>query len=339
MNEFELIKSLISKQKVEFSNKDLGPGDDAALISIPNNKKILASKDLLVEGVHFDFSYALPQDVGWKAIAVNASDIYAMGGELAGFLVGLAMPKDSTELAKDVYQGMYEYLEKVNVPIYGGDISRSDKLVLSITALGFVDAPILRSGAKVGDLVLVSGKLGYSKLGLDILQKNKISSLVTSSISDADKQEAVSLHLRPEPSYEISNFFSKNIKVNSMIDVSDGFFQDLNHVLEASGVSAIVNIDKVPSVISKEIDSRYHFELISGGEDYRLVFTIPKFELEKVLLKFPFIKCVGEICEKKEENVYIANNQGVSGEELTLDQYAKQLGIKKCLGFDHFSAS
>lgn len=339
MNEFELIKSLISEQKVEFPNKDLGPGDDAALISIPKNKKILASKDLLVEGVHFDFSYTLPQDVGWKAIAVNASDIYAMGGKLAGFLVGLAMPKDRIGLAKDLYQGMYEYLEKVDVPIYGGDISRSDKLVLSITALGFVDDPILRSGARVGDLVLVSGKLGYSKLGLEILQKNKNFSIVTSSILDTEKQKAVSLHLRPEISNEIPSFLSKNIKVNSMIDVSDGFFQDLNHILEASGVSAIVNIDKVPSVISREVDSKYHFELISGGEDYQLIFTIPKLELEKVLFKFPFIKCVGEICEKKEENIYIIDNQDLSKEELTLDQYARQLGIKKSFGFDHFRAS
>ncbi len=275
-DEFSLINRIRQEIGKEKGNVIVGPGDDTAVLKTPENKHLLFTCDCLVENVHFSLDYAKPHDLGWKALAVNGSDIAAMGGQIKYVTVSLILNKKISEKWVDgLYKGFKEFIKEYPLSLVGGNIARSNSsTVIDIAMLGEAEKYkfIKRSGAKIGDLIVVTGTLGDSKAGMEILKKGGLNSFLTKK------------HLRPIPRLkEIKNITSR-VKLNSMIDISDGFTQDLFHILEESKVSAKLDRTKIPISLqlkkfAKEKAINY---ALGGGEDYELLFTLSKKEARKL---------------------------------------------------------
>jgi thiamine-monophosphate kinase len=228
----------------------LGPGDDAAVVATPDGR-VVATTDVLVEGVHFRREWSSAYDVGRKAAAANLADIAAMGARGTALLVGLAAPADlPVAWSLELTDGLRDEAAVVGAAVVGGDVVRSETLVISVTALGDLDgcAPVTRAGARAGDVVVLAGELGRSAAGLDLLQ------------SGAREGALVDAHRRPTPPYELGPALAR-AGATAMCDVSDGLVADLGHVARASGVH--IDLD----------DADDHF--LTGGEDHALVATMP----------------------------------------------------------------
>ena len=249
VGEFGLIARVIDRL-AQSPSVLLGPGDDAAVVAAPDGR-VVASTDVLVEGVHFRREWSSGYDVGRKAAAANLADIAAMGARGTALLVGLAAPADlpvawSLELA----DGLRDEAALVGASVVGGDVVRSDTLVVSVTALGDLDGrePVTRSGAQAGDLVVLAGELGQSAAGLDLLA------------AGTREGALVDAHRRPTPPYEMGPVLAL-AGATAMCDVSDGLVADLGHIARASGVR--IDLDAA--------DERF----LTGGEDHALVATMP----------------------------------------------------------------
>lgn len=247
----------------------VGIGDDAALWKGSSRVQV-ATTDSLVEGVHFSLKYCDWNSLGWKALAVNLSDIAAMGGYPLYAFVSLCLPGDI--LVQDIasfYKGMLDLCSKSGTAIAGGNCSSSNKVVITIAVVGEVEEgkTLLRSGAEPGDLVAMSGFTGLSAAGLQVLQgKVKIVEETASLFKEA--------FLRPVPRLKEAQFLAgKGVK--SAIDVSDGLLKDFNHICQSSKIEAEINTGSVPiHPLLKEIFGRKALKLaLGGGEDYELVFT------------------------------------------------------------------
>ncbi|MCW2573108.1 MAG: thiamine-monophosphate kinase [Frankiales bacterium] len=228
----------------------LGPGDDAAVVATPDGR-VVATTDVLVDGVHFRRDWSSAYDVGRKAAAANLADIAAMGARGTALLVGLAAPADlPVAWSLELTDGLRDEAELVGAAVVGGDVVRSDSLVISVTALGDLDGrePVTRAGAQPGDVVVLAGELGRSAAGLGLLA------------GGARDGELVDAHRRPTPPYEMGPAFAL-AGATSMCDVSDGLVADLGHIARASGV----HIDLDPA------DELF----LTGGEDHALVATLP----------------------------------------------------------------
>ncbi|HCC68649.1 MAG TPA: thiamine-phosphate kinase [Nitrospiraceae bacterium] len=286
LGEFGLIRRLkkslqkISPQVLE------GIGDDAAALR-PSKKKLLITTDMLLEGIHFDLRFYTLFQLGYKTLAVNISDIIAMGGTPKYFLLGLGIPNGYTSQALDeLFSGIKTLAEKHKIEIIGGDTCASNHgLILSGTLLGETNTVIKRSGAKVGNGIFVTGTLGDSAMGLMLLKRLKRPVKIQNENlnfkihhSQLNFYTALPLfkkHLMPEPR------FLKRIKdITAMIDISDGLLIDLCHICEESNVGAKIYLNKIP--ISKELLSTSKLMKINpielalkGGEDYELLFTAP----------------------------------------------------------------
>jgi thiamine-monophosphate kinase len=235
----------------------LGPGDDAALLAVPGGR-VLATTDVLVEGVHFRRDWSSALDVGHKAAAANLADVAAMGGTATALLVGLGAPADlPVSWALELADGLREESALVGACVVGGDTVSSPHVVVSVTALGTLDGPpVTRAGARPGDLVVVAGRLGWSAAGLRLLQQGT----TTGPLVDA--------HRRPRPPYLAGPELAA-AGATAMCDVSDGLVQDLGHIARASGVaialeSALLHDDAVELT-----------DVLTGGEDHALVATLP----------------------------------------------------------------
>ncbi len=248
-------------------------GDDAAILRAPSGT-ILFTADLLVEGVHFDLSWTAPEDLGYKAIAVSCSDVAAMGGTPRRALVCLAV-RPGIELAflEAMYAGMRECADRFGMAVVGGDVSRGGALLLSVALIGNPAGRrvVERRGARVGDVVCVTGTLGAAAAGLRLLRQGA-----------AVRPDLRVAHLRPTPRVREVEVLRRFLP-SSMIDVSDGFAADLTHLCEASGVGARVDASRLPVVdvagLALELDP---LELgLSGGEDYELCFTIDPARAER----------------------------------------------------------
>ncbi len=278
MDEWELIERI--KEKIPNSQI----GDDCALLG----KKYLLSKDLLVEGTHFLIELNPPQSIAKRAVTANISDIIASGGKPLYALVGIGLKKGykKTPLLIDL---IVEELKRYDVTLVGGDTVVSNNIIISVTIIGKVLRHVKRDGAKDGDLIFVSGKLGLSKVGYLKLKKGIKSG------------RAVNKFLYPEPRYDLMESISK-IKINSMIDISDGFLIDLKHVLKESNKGAVVELenflldDEIKSYFGSDLDKIYN-AILSSGEEYELIVTAPLGERKK-LLKLGFY-VVGEINSSK----------------------------------------
>ncbi|MEX2169395.1 MAG: thiamine-phosphate kinase [Pirellulales bacterium] len=237
----------------------IGPGDDAAVLAAMGERGIVVTTDLLTDGVHFDLASTEPRRVGHKALGVNLSDLAAMAAEPVAVVISLALPlsRERLELAKELYEGMLALAERFDVAIAGGDTNTWDgPLVISVTALGRTTprGPLLRSGARPGDRLLVTGELGGSILGR---------------------------HLDCEPRVREALLLHERYDLHAGMDVSDGLALDLSRMCEASGVGAIVDVDRVPiSGAANELSRRDPQttaleHALSDGEDFELLLAVP----------------------------------------------------------------
>jgi thiamine-monophosphate kinase len=248
----------------------LGPGDDAAVVRAPDGR-VVATTDVLVEGVHFRRDWSTAYDVGRKAAAANLADVAAMGATGTALLVGLAAPGDlPVEWATGLADGLRDEAALVGAVVVGGDTVRSDTIVVSVTALGDLAgrAPVTRAGARPGDRVVVAGRLGWSAAGLALLQAGL-----------EGPAALLAAHRRPEPPYALGPVLA-DLGATAMCDVSDGLRADLGHLARASGVQ--IDVDSAswpPDVLLEQAAAatgRRVLDLVlNGGEDHALVATVP----------------------------------------------------------------
>ncbi len=278
-----------------------GIGDDCAVLNEGKGKGkgdvyTLMTTDMLVSGDHFNRDWHTPKQIGSKSIVVNVSDIAAMGGYPEWGLISIAIPDDiEVEYIEEIYDGMLEASERYGLTIIGGDTTHGELLVINVVVIGKVEKKnlSLRSDAKVGDLVCVTGDLGKSWAGLDLLR--------------AGKEGYTGYHLEPKCRLEEGRKLAPH--VNAMIDVSDGLASEVNHICRDSSVGALIDKEKIPiSEKTKEAASSIGkdpmFWALSGGEDFELVFTIPKDRLSLIDKIEKII--VGEITE---EGVYLVDGK------------------------------
>jgi thiamine-monophosphate kinase len=288
LGEFGLISQIEKAFGKKSPRAPLGIGDDAAALFVSPGKTLLATTDMLLEGVHFDLSYTDYYSLGWKSAAVNLSDIAAMGGVPRFCLTALGIPDGiSVEQINEFYKGFKALIRKYKVDLVGGDTCSSEvDLVISVTVLGEVEKKrmLTRSGAKPGDRIFVTGSLGDSAAGLELLQMRNAEFGMRNKETTATR--LVEKHLKPLPRIEIGRKLALSACATAMIDVSDGLSSDLAHICEQSGVGADIYAEKIP--LSKEIKAAakqlktipLHYAL-SGGEDYELLFTISSSKLKK----------------------------------------------------------
>lgn len=315
LGEFGLIEQLT--KNIEFQNAStiLGVGDDAAVID-HFGKQTVITTDLLMEGVHFDLMYTPLKHLGYKSVVVNVSDIYAMNATPTQITVSIAISnRFSVEAVEELYEGIYAACEEYGVDLIGGDTTSSSKgLVISVTAIGEVtpDTFVKRSGAKVNDLICVSGYLGGAYLGLLLLEREKKIFLETKGVQPdlEDRSYIVGRLLKPEARKDIIDFF-KNVQLTptSMMDISDGLSSEVLHICKQSEVGAVLYEDKIP-VHPDAKEFAYKLEIdptacaLSGGEDYELVFTISQNDYDKIK-EVNGISVIGYITEAKEDATII----------------------------------
>ena len=269
--EFGLIRA-ITRGRRQPAPTLLGPGDDAAVVAAPDGR-VVATTDVLVQGVHFRFDWSTAEQVGRKAIAVNLADVAAMGAKPTSVLIGLACPADTkTAVITELTDGMWAEATRAGVGIVGGDMVRAPQLVISVTALGDLSgrAPVTRSGARPGDVLAVCGRLGWAAAGLAVLGRGFRSPV-----------GVVNAQRWPEPPYEAGPEAADK-GATSMIDISDGLLADLGHVAAASEVGIDVQTARIvmPHRLV-EVGSALGADplrwVLTGGEDHALAATFPPF--------------------------------------------------------------
>lgn len=330
IGEFALIEKIKDMVDVPSEAVIAGIEDDAAAIELSNDQILLLTTDALIEGVHFDLSYFSFFQLGWRAMAVNLSDIAAMGGRPQYALVVVGLPAHlPTDAITDLYAGIKALADRYQTKIVGGDTTQSpERIYLSLTVTGQVEKNnlTLRSGAQIGDGIYVTGKLGGALAGLKLLKTG-----------DSDLQarfsRAIARHLIPHPRVSEARYLVENLSIHAMIDVSDGLASEINHICRLSHVGAIVYEKQIP--IEPEIRSTAEFfhdravdYALYGGEDFELLFTAPEETDRQLREKFRTELCtdctkIGQITERAEEVIL----ENAVGAQTSLDGK----------GYDHFS--
>jgi len=318
LGEFGLIDHLTNGITTKNSSTVKGIGDDAAVIDM-GDKYQLVSTDLLVEGVHFDLAYMPLKHLGYKAVAINVSDICAMNGDAKQITLGLALSNRYTvEALEELYDGIKLACEHYGVDLVGGDTTSSTSgLMISVTVLGEVekDKITYRSGAKVNDLVVCTGDLGAAYLGLQILNREKEMFKENPTIQPdlTGNDYVLRRQLKPEAAIKYTRILKElDIVPTSMIDISDGLSSEALHLSKSSEVGITLHEDKIPvdytaMNLANEFNMNPIFCALSGGEDYELLFTIGQEHYEK-LKKDPDFTIVGFVTDKLEGNNFIAND-------------------------------
>ncbi|MBL0339666.1 MAG: thiamine-phosphate kinase [Bacteroidetes bacterium] len=293
LGEFGLISHLAANIKSKNLKTIKGIGDDCAVIDRGDHFELVTC-DLLLEGVHFDLSFYPLKHLGYKAVMVNLSDIYAMNGTPERIVVGLGLSnRFSLEAGEELYEGMLLACDRHNVDLVGGDTTSSRSgLVLSVTAIGSVakESVVYRSGAAENDLICVSGDLGAAFAGLQILNREKKVFIENPNIQPdlSGFDYAVERQLKPEARKDIVGALKSNDVVpTSMIDISDGLASELFHICVASSKGCRIYEDKIPIdvetvAIAEELNINPTVAALNGGEDYELLFTIRQSDFEKV---------------------------------------------------------
>ncbi|MFC4262939.1 thiamine-phosphate kinase [Ferruginibacter yonginensis] len=309
LGEFGLIDHLTKNNETKNASTILSVGDDAAVMDHFGRQTVI-STDLLLEGVHFDLSYTPLKHLGYKAVVVNVSDIYAMNATPTQITMSIGFSnRFSLEALDEFYEGVYAACEKYQVDLVGGDTTTSLRgFVISVTAIGEVapDSYVKRSTAQPNDLICVSGELGGSFLGLTLLEREKRIFEETGAQPDLEGQAyIVGRLLKPEARKDIVEYFAEeNIVPTSMIDVSDGLSSELMHICEKSEVGCVIYEDKLPMADEmKEFAYKLQTDptacALSGGEDYELLFTVSQTEYEKIRLN-PAISIIGYVTAASE---------------------------------------
>jgi len=308
LNEFELIKHLTKKVKINNKETVYGIGDDAAILEYPD-QQIVVTTDLLSEGIHFDLAYVPLKHLGYKAAIVNFSDVYAMNAIPKQLVISIAVSnRFPLKAIEELYSGLQLACDNYQVDLVGGDTSSSVKgMFLSLTAIG--SAPkeklVYRKNAKENELICVSGDLGAAYMGLQLLKREN-------ELFQADSKTQPILHgydyilqrqLKPEARQEITQLLAdENIIPSSMIDISDGLSSELIHICNNSNVGCKIFEDKIPiadetAKMAKEFGIDPLICALNGGEDYELLFTIKQKDYEK-LKSHPEISIIGHITNK-----------------------------------------
>src|SRR6478609_3532967 len=315
LGEFGLIDRISANFNLTNSTSVKGIGDDAAVIDAGEDF-VLISTDMLVEGIHFDLSYMPIQHLGYKAVAVNVSDIAAMNGKAEQITVSIALSnRFSLEAIDALYAGIKSACESYGVDLVGGDTTASRSgLIISISVVGRVkkEKVVYRSGAKPTDIICVTGDLGAAFMGLQILEREKEVFLTNPEMQPGIEQyeylvgRQLKAEARMDIVYELTEL---GIQPTAMIDVSDGLASELFHIVKNSNVGVRIFEDKIP-IDSLTFETAIEFKMdpvtcaLNGGEDYELLFTISQADFEKVK-NHADIHFIGYVHEKKEQNILI----------------------------------
>ena len=334
LGEFGLIDRLTSDIKPTNASTLLGAGDDCAILGYDGGTRQLVTTDLLLEGIHFDLVYTPLRHLGYKAVMVNLSDVYAMNGTPRQITVSLGIDKRlQVEDIEELYAGMRLACERHKVDLVGGDTSSSvTGLTISITCIG--EAPekdiVRRSGAKPTDLICCSGNLGAAYLGLQLLERDKaiyFQQLKEGKLSPdtpfqpdfAGREYLLERFLKPEARRDITEALRKaGIVPTSMMDISDGLSSELLHICKASHVGCRLYEERIPldyqtAAAAEELNLNVSTCALNGGEDYELLFTVP-LALHETIEQLDDIKIIGHITDADDGAVMVARG----GSEMTL---------------------
>lgn len=294
LGEYALIEHLTREFEIKNTSTIKGVGDDAAVIDNAD-KQTIVSTDMLIEGIDFDMTYTPLRHLGYKAVAINLSDIAAMNATPKQITVNIAVSnRYSVEALSELYAGIYLACQRYDVDLVGGDTSASPAgLFISITAIGEVEKgkAVYRSGANVHDLICVSGDLGSAYSGLLILEREKATFKANPNYQPdlASFDYVLDRYLKPEPRLDIVKFLNeKGVVPTSMIDVSDGLASDVMQICKASDVGCEVYEEKIPidyatTMVCSEFGQLLPISnALNGGEDYELLFTIKQADYDKI---------------------------------------------------------
>ncbi|HZK03229.1 MAG TPA: thiamine-phosphate kinase [Bacteroidaceae bacterium] len=329
LGEFELINRVTDNIKLSNQSSVYGIGDDAAVLNY-NEKQVLVTTDMLMEGVHFDLTYTPIKHLGYKSVIVNISDIFAMNGSPQQITISLAISnKVSVEDIEEFYAGAILACNKYNVDIVGGDTTSSlTGLAISITCIGQADSKniVYRNGAKPNDLICVSGNLGAAYMGLQLLKREKTVFLSTVknqnepfSPNFSGREYILERQLKPEARGDIiTDLIKAKIKPTAMIDISDGLSSELLHICSQSGTGCNVYQEKIPinfqtANMAEELNMDVYTCALNGGEDYELLFTVP-LSLHEKIEKINDVKIIGYITKPEQGKILITQ----SGQEIQL---------------------
>jgi thiamine-monophosphate kinase len=312
-SEFEIIQRYFKKKMKQTA---LGVGDDAAMIHVRNNYQLAISSDMLIENIHF-LKNTNPSHLGWKSLAVNLSDIAAMGATPKWATLSISLPKINHAWLKKFSKGFFECADKFGIDLIGGDTTKGP-LSISITIMGESkkNEALLRSGAKINDDIWVTGQLGLASMGLANLQGQL-------KLPPRIKMKCIRALEIPNPKTFLGSYLSRY--ANSCIDISDGLIQDLRHILKASKVGASLLLNDIPCEKFIHTSKQYQF-VLNGGDDYELLFTAAKKDrtfIKKIAKKTNTpVTMIGNITKKKALNI--------------LSEQGKSIKFNP-KGFDHFA--
>lgn len=314
-SEFQFIENLKNRYKLS------KVGDDCAVLPKDKKTDLVITTDLLIEDIDFRLDWSKPEFIGHKSLAVSLSDVAAMGAKPVWSMVSIGVPEKiwKTDFVDEFYEGYLNLAEKFGVELIGGDVSKTpDKIVIDSIAAGEVEKgkAILRSGAKVGDSIFVSGELGGASAGLKLLENGE-------KFDKSNHNNLLLRQLKPMPQTEIGQYLCEKNLANSAIDLSDGLSNDLRHICDESRVGAKIFADKIPfesEISSFKFQTAEKLELaLNGGEDFELLFTAN----QKKFLR-----------QRKYDFFYIGKvTQNVGIIELIFDDRIEILEPK---GFQHF---
>ena len=309
LGEFGLIDKLTNQFTTHISTTIKGVGDDAAVISISDSEVMLVSTDMLLEGVHFNLMYTPLMHLGYKAVMVNLSDIFAMNGTAQQITVSIAVSnRFPLEALEELYAGIKKACDLYQVDLIGGDTSSSlSGLMISVTAIGKAKKSdvVYRSGAKENDLLVVSGDLGGAYMGLQLLEREKEVFKANPNMQpDLDGNDyLLERQLKPEARQDVIKFLKDlDVKPTSMIDISDGLASEIFHLCKASDLGCTIYDEKIP-IDAKTSMAAIDFNIdpvtcaLNGGEDYELLFTVSLADYDKIKGN-PHMTVIGHITDK-----------------------------------------
>jgi thiamine-monophosphate kinase len=280
LGEFGLLQRIGRRVPAPPAFVSIGLGDDAAVLHTASHRDLIITTDMLVEEIDFDPAYVSFRQIGYKALAVNLSDVAAMGGRPFAFLVGLALPGSTpVRVVDEIYHGMFSLAGRHRVVLIGGDTSASRKgILITVTVLGDIERgrAITRAGAKLGDRIYTTGTLGDSRAGLEILKSRKNRKSPRALAGDS---HLIRRHILPAPRVAFGRLLGRRGWASAMIDLSDGLASDLRHLCEAGRVGARVELDRLPLSTALEAHALRRGRsatdyALRGGEDFELLFSV-----------------------------------------------------------------
>jgi thiamine-monophosphate kinase len=298
------LKKYLSKTNKFAHNVVVDIGDDCFVGKIPPNRYLVITSDAFVEDVHFSFCWCKPENLGYKLLAANISDLSSMGNVEPSYGILCIGCKGTFPFNtfRRIYSGLVKIANRYNIKLIGGDTVRAEKLFLSFTLVGFVkkNEYVTRSSACVGDKIFHLGYLGLSGAGLEVLKSNPI----LNKTIYRKYRSLIAAHLKPKVYLHEGQILGKYRLATACIDTSDGLYRSIKFLTEASNTGAVIHLDKIPLhrelvLFSKEYKTNVYDYILYGGEDYGLLFTANEDNIDKLHKFFPKIKHIGEIVSKK----------------------------------------